>query len=290
MRMKPYGLFIGRSTVDVISVVERFPQPNEKITSQAQRVMSGGPALNAAITFSHFGGSAALLSTFGAGLFGQFAADECRSHGVRIIDRAEGASYDFPLSSIISSPEASSRCVINPPFQTRTFPAPAPSDLPGPLSLVMLDQFEADAMASLLPMLRELQIPIVLDGGSWRQRSEQFLDAATIPIVSSHFNPPRGSRQDIVACLSARNYPQWAITCGPEGVLYYDNGATGQVAPIPVEAIDTLGAGDIFHGAFCAAFAAGRSFVAALEFANAAAAESCKHPGTRQWMTAGLKL
>jgi sugar/nucleoside kinase (ribokinase family) len=287
VRVKPCGLFIGRSTVDAISVVRRFPQDNEKAPAETQVVSAGGPALNAAITFSHLGGQAILFSTFGEGLFGAFARAECGSHGVEVIDRACGAPYDFPLSVIISSQEASSRCVINPPPAPGTFPAPTEIPLARRPDIIVLDQFEADAVASLTPMLLALGVPIVLDGGSWKPHSPRFLDLATIPVVSSHFIPPEGQGlNDTAALLSSRGYRQWAVTQGPQGVLYSDNGVMGRIAPVPVAAIDTLGAGDIFHGAFCVALASGQGFVPALAFANRVAAESCKHAGTRQWMSA----
>jgi sugar/nucleoside kinase (ribokinase family) len=289
--MKPSSLFIGRSTADVISVVTTFPEPNAKVTAESHRVSAGGPALNAAIAFSHFGGSATLFSTFGSGVFGGFAAEECSAHGVQVIDRASGVLYDFPVSNIISTSETSLRCVINPPFQPPRFPAPASLALNDKPDIILLDQFEADAVATLAPFLKSLDAPIVLDGGSWKETTPLFLELATIPIVSSHFFPPGcRDRRAIMESLSTGNYGRWAITCGHEGVIYYNDGAMGHIAAIPVEAVDTLGAGDIFHGAFCAAFAQGRGFVSSLEFANVVAAEACKYPGTREWMSVIVEL
>lgn len=290
----PCGLFIGRATLDLISVLDAFPQANEKVAAREQIIAGGGPALNAAITFSHFGGRAVLASTFGAGVFATYASQECRRHGVEVIDRAANQTHDFPVSCILSSVETSARCVVNPPALVQAASFPAPATLPTgeqPPALVCLDQFEADAVQSLAPFLKALNVPIILDGGSWRAATPLFLDLATLPIVSASFAPPGGrGPDDAAAFLSARGYERWAITCGADGVVYSDRGARGRLAAIPVHAIDTLGAGDIFHGAFCAALASGRAFVPALDFANRVAAESCRYAGTRAWMARPLTL
>jgi sugar/nucleoside kinase (ribokinase family) len=67
----------------------------------------------------------------------------------------------------------------------------------------------------------------------------------------------------------------------------YLSGAASGSVPVPrVEAVDTMGAGDIFHGSFCYFTAIGHGFVEALEMAARIAAESCRFRGTREWMNA----
>nr|WP_281501849.1 PfkB family carbohydrate kinase [Aliiroseovarius sp. F20344] len=79
---------------------------------------------------------------------------------------------------------------------------------------------------------------------------------------------------------------RWAITRGAKGVIWQDGDSSGEIPAVPVAAVDTLGAGDIFHGAFCHAYAETGDFVAALSSANRIAAKSCELAGTRSWMRA----
>ena len=56
------GIFVGLSTIDLIYTVDEFPSANAKAVARSQAILAGGPATNAAITFSHLGGEATLVS------------------------------------------------------------------------------------------------------------------------------------------------------------------------------------------------------------------------------------
>ena len=70
-----------------------------------------------------------------------------------------------------------------------------------------------------------------------------------------------------------------AVTDGPNGVSWLEDGALRHMPAFAVKAIDTLGAGDAFHGAFTLALAEGRDLTDALRFASAAAALKCTQFG-----------
>ena len=77
-----------------------------------------------------------------------------------------------------------------------------------------------------------------------------------------------------------KSYPFLAVTLGPTGTLWLDDKHEVQRTPaFPVHTVDTLGAGDIFHGAFALEFAGGSSIPEALRFASAAAALKCTRHG-----------
>jgi sulfofructose kinase len=70
-----------------------------------------------------------------------------------------------------------------------------------------------------------------------------------------------------------------AVTHGAQDVLWLD-GATARRSPVfPITAVDTLGAGDVFHGAFTLALAERQEVAAALRFAAAAAGLKCTRLG-----------
>jgi len=70
-----------------------------------------------------------------------------------------------------------------------------------------------------------------------------------------------------------------AVTDGPYGVYWLEDGTVQHMPAFTVEAIDTLGAGDAFHGAFAVALAENRTLPEALRFASAAAAIKCTRFG-----------
>src|SRR5690606_11990629 len=78
--------------------------------------------------------------------------------------------------------------------------------------------------------------------------------------------------------LASRKAPRaevMGVTIGAEGCLLLKDGEFTQVPGFEVDAIDTLGAGDVFHGAYALALAEGYKFSDAASFANAAAALKC---------------
>lgn len=272
--------------MDVIGLVDRFPQADEKISARELLLVAGGPALNAAITFAHLGGDATLVSSFGIGTFATAALAECRAHGVTVIDLAAEHDHPFPVSLVVSASESASRCIINSPATQPDERLPVCLDPPQQQpDIVLLDQFETEAAEALVPRLHESGVPIVLDGGGWKPVSPRFLDLATIPIVSSRFGPPdcRGP-DEMAARFERRRFARWAITRGSRGVTFGEAGRVGRVAAVDVEAVDSSGAGDVFHGAFCLAHVSQYPFAEALRFAAAVAARSCRFAGPRTWM------
>jgi sugar/nucleoside kinase (ribokinase family) len=103
-----------------------------------------------------------------------------------------------------------------------------------------------------------------------------LLPYVDIAICSEDFKSPVDVRDQGVSRI--------AITRGSTSILWSTPESSGELAVRAVEPRDTSGAGDIFHGAFCWAYASGFEFTKALEYAAEVATESCLHYGTRSWM------
>ena len=146
-----------------------------------------------------------------------------------------------------------------------------------------------------LPIAREARehgIPVVLDAGSSRPYTDEFLASVDVVVASAVFRPPGtdGSPEAVFAYLRARGVMRAAITRGGDSILYMCPGGSGEVVVPPVEeVVDTLGAGDFFHGALAHRIATlglnGDRFPADLEFAASVVAESITSFGTRAWLT-----
>jgi sugar/nucleoside kinase (ribokinase family) len=96
--------------------------------------------------------------------------------------------------------------------------------------------------------------------------------------------PGCSTEEDVLAFLKASGVANIAITRGAESIRYLSAVNSGIVQVPQVDVVDTMGAGDIFHGAFCYYSAVGRGFVEALAEAARVASESCRFRGTRDWM------
>lgn len=277
------ALFIGRSVLDVTALIEDFPGPDGKTKALANDLIPGGSALSAAVVFSHLGGDATLASSMGApGLVRDFVTGELNKHRIDVRDICDDPNYQIPLSTVVSTSSLGTRMIVN-DAQDDCSRLEICADLfASEFNLIQLDQYERPFVEQHFADIRAFDGPVILDGGSWKDWSPEFLRLADIPVVSEVFCQD-GPKAFAEMC-SDLALSRWAITRGADGVIWRNGDKSGEIAAIPVAAVDTLGAGDIFHGAFCHAYAETGEFVEALESANRIAAKSCESAGTRSWM------
>jgi sugar/nucleoside kinase (ribokinase family) len=287
--MPPHALFAGLCTVDLCYRVAEMPERNRKYGAESQSASAGGPATNAAITFAHLGGRAALATVLGGHPLTAVAREEFASFAVDLLDAAPaGFSGPPPVSSIYLLPGGdrtvvSANALILPAAQ---LPAAWPADF----EIALLDGHHPGLCLAAAREARRRGARVVLDGGSWKPNLPELLEYVDDAVCSSNFHPPGCAGPDEAAAdLFARGVKRVAVTRGGESVLAYENGGRVEVEVPAVEAVDTLGAGDVFHGAYCY-FAARRraGFIAALRQAAAVAARRCRYPGPRTWMTAAV--
>ena len=112
-----------------------------------------------------------------------------------------------------------------------------------------------------------------------------MLRFADYVICSANFYPPQCfNSRDVFDFLQTMGISHVAITQGEKPIQYLDR---GEIVTIPVPSItvvDTLGAGDIFHGAFCHYILQDNNFPSALSKAAEIASKSCQFFGTRSWL------
>ncbi|MDE0344173.1 MAG: PfkB family carbohydrate kinase [Boseongicola sp.] len=279
------ALFIGRSVLDVTALVEDFPGPDGKAKALANDVIPGGSALNAAVTFSHLGGTASLATSLGSpGPMKAFLESDLSARNVTVHDVCNDPDYGIPLSTVVSTRSLGTRMIVNGAGDECENVHCRNDLILGGADLIQIDQYERHFVAAHSGALQAFEGTVILDGGSWKDWSPDFVRLADIPIVSEVFCPD-GPGAFATMCAEL-GISRWAMTRGQRGVVWHDRGAEGEIPALPIDAVDTLGAGDIFHGAFCHAFLENGSFVEALNAANQVAGRSCTHVGTRSWMDA----
>ncbi|SHM93401.1 PfkB family carbohydrate kinase [Cryptosporangium aurantiacum] len=273
------GMFVGIATVDVVHRLERPVGRNQKVTALGQDIAAGGPAANAAVTFARLGGDATLVTALGSHPLARFAADELAGHGVTVRDVAPDVTVPPAVSAIQVVDATGDRQVssINAGAYWAGHPAEPPAALAGWVSdadVVLVDGHHP----RLALAAARAGSPVVLDGGSWKPVLPELLPLVDYAVCSAVFRPPDG------VAPHELGVPHVAVTRGPDPVLWWSGGRSGEV-PVPsVPVRDTLGAGDAFHGAFAHALACGSSFVGALSSAAPIAALRCSVPGPRAWL------
>jgi sugar/nucleoside kinase (ribokinase family) len=284
---RPKGVFVGLATVDVIYSVEEIPERDEKISAPGQQVSAGGPATNAAVAFAFLGGRAELVTAVGSHPVAAAIRDDLRQHKVRICDLARSRPELPPVSSIMVLRRTGERTVVSANAAVfsglhREFDQHLLRDA----VTVLVDGHYMPLCISTARFARERSIPVVMDSGSWKDGMRELLPLVDVAICSDDYRPP-GCRdtKDVFEFLQAQSIRQIAITGGASPIRLMDYGRPGRIAIDLLRPVDTLGAGDILHGAFCYyASQPGTSFRDALSRAARVASFSCRYPGTRSWM------
>lgn len=281
------GLFVGLSTLDLIYLVAGVPEANEKINAQSACVAAGGPATNAAVAFAHWGHETQVLSAVGCHPLAQLIQGEMRSQGVTLVDLMPEYRESPPVSSIMVTAGTGERAVVSLNAQkVRATVDRIPAGILMGVEVLLVDGHQMAVSVALAQQAQGLGIPVVLDGGSWKPGLETLLPWVDYAICSGDFRPPGcGDEPGVLAYLRGVLGPtaEIAITHGAQPVYYCAQHGEGWIEVPQIQPVDTLGAGDIFHGAFCH-FVLERGFGEALRGGVAIATQSCQQFGTRTWL------
>ena len=287
---KAKGLFVGMTTLDCIYRAEHPPTANEKVVAQKSLMVAGGPATNASVAFAQLGreNQASLSSVIGEHPLSTLLREDLQGQGVTLSDLDAQRLSPPPVSSIVVSASSGERAVISRNAENMQIAADQVSqEMLDGIDIVLIDGHQMAVGAQVAQWAKGRQIPVVVDAGSWKPNFDTVLSHADVVVASANFSPPDcGNSAAVFDYLKAQQVKKIAITQGSSPVLYFDaegeDEQTGEVDVPQIRAVDTLGAGDIFHGAFCHFFLT-HTFEETLMKASRTASFACQHWGTRDW-------
>ncbi|MGE0214469.1 PfkB family carbohydrate kinase [Mycolicibacterium sp.] len=284
----PVGVFVGLATLDVIHRITEPPGPNEKITSTAQFVAAGGPAANAAVTFAALGGRATLVTALGDDPIAAMIRADLTAHGVGIVDAAAGTRRAVPVSAVAVVESTGDRSVIS--ADAVTSEASPPADLGALVAgadVVLVDGHHPRIAGAAVREAAQRGTRVVVDAGRWKPVMADITAFATDVVCSSDFRTPGAdSPEATAAALVGGGVRTVVITHGGDPVQWWSGGESGSV-PVPVvEVVDTLGAGDAFHGAYSYySCLDGRGVADRIDRCARVAALRCSVVGPRAWLS-----
>lgn len=300
------GLFCGLVGVDVIQLVDAPPGPDDKIVARDQVVAAGGPATNAAVAFAALGGRAVLAAPVGRGPLAELVRTDLATCGVELVDcAAPSGAGRLPVSSCTVTASTGQRAVVSggglgeadasalfawsrAEHGRRTDP-----------DVVLIDGHYPALARTAVGLAEEWGALTLMDAGSWKDFAADLPGACDLVAPSARFFPPGPQGpltepDDVMRWLQDRGVAAVVLTRGHETVRWWCGAApessSGEVLPPVVNAIDTLGAGDVFHGALAWALAGtrrpgltGEVVAVAVREASVVAAQSTTVFGTRAW-------
>ena len=281
MEMNVDVLCVGHASYDLVFAVDHHPEADEKTFAQQFIGCGGGPAANAAVTVSRLGFKSAFAGYLGNDYFGQRNLEEFQKAAVNtdLIARGDAPT---PVSTIWVKPDGK-RTVVNYRGSTRPLAASQLDFAHCHPKVVLFDGHEPDVSSELMKIMPGRNIPTVLDAGSVHRGTLKLLELVDYAVASQKFaqdytgkDDPQKAAADLV-----RYCPAVVITLGEQGLFWKNRQGGGSLPAFSIEAVDTTGAGDAFHGAFAAGLACGKRWRELLLYAAAVGALSCTKYGAR---------
>ena len=246
------GLFIGLAVVDFAYNIFTLPEEDTKLKCNDFYMAFGGPALKAAVIYTANGGKATLVSNIGSSPMGKLIKEYCKEKNIEVIDIAIDDNLPS-ISTIGIIKEKSTRTILS---GQKNVPEnavlPSLEEIKGHTFCLYDCNFES-LTPKIINLLEKANIELIIDAGSWKQNVECALDYAHIVISSSRFISPEG--EDILALQDKHNISMVAKTNNDKPVFWCakakDFMGRGKTWVEPLADVNTLGAGDVLHGAFC---------------------------------------
>jgi ribokinase len=255
---------VGSANLDLVATAARAPAPGETVLGHSYAEHAGGKGLNQAVAAARSGANTAFVGALGADEAGArlqhvLESDGIDHAGVDILDgvptgRALITVGDDGENSIVVVPGANAEVVVG--------------SIPD--ALVVLAQLEIplDAVADAFRLARSSGATTVLNPAPAAELPDGLLSLTDIVIPNQHELSLLGGSE----ALLRRGPRAVIVTLGSEGAMWFSTTGSTEIPPLPVEPVDTTGAGDAFCGAFCARLAAGDPIGTALSWAAVAGA------------------
>jgi sugar/nucleoside kinase (ribokinase family) len=270
----PKILCAGIAVQDIVMRVENFPGPGTKVAASEFIITGGGCAANAAVAIARLKGCVAFAGPLGG-------ADDTVSN--RILSDLGNEGIDCTSAVRVDGGTASVSLILLDASGEKTIATrhALPKDtaaLVADVDAVLVDNRFPEFVGAVCRTARERKIPVVIDLDQATDVTDPLLALGTHVVSSSEALFGTTGVKDYGAALKklAGHLSGFlAITDGPHGVYWLDGGELRHLPAFKVKVIDSLGAGDAFHGGFTLALAEGRALPDIMRFASATAALKC---------------
>ena len=277
-------LCAGVAVIDIVFGLDEMPRRAEKYRAADAWISGGGNAANAAVAASRLGHTARLAARLGDDAIADMIVSGLEADGVdcHLVRRFAGRKSSF--SSVFVDAKGD-RQIVNYRDMGISFDAGwlETADL-GDFDVALADTRWPQCGAVLLKRARERGAPAVLDVEAPVELALPSMEQATHLAFSARGLKDFSGVQDLTHGLrmAAARFKTWvAVTDGAYGVYWLDNDTVRHLPAFEIEPVETLGAGDVWHGVFAIGLGENMPVETAIMRANAAAAIKCSRSGGR---------
>lgn len=278
---------IGANVCDTLFTVPNYPNEDTKMRAEAMKLSGGGPCATGLVAASKLGGDCSYIGNLTDDNAGKFLMDDMKKYNVsaKLVNLINGCT-SFSSCIWLSKDSAARTCV----FYKGNIPALKLNDEQkkaiADAQILMIDGNEMDAAEEACKIANENGTKVLYDAGGLYDGVERLLPLTDILIPSEEFalgHTKAETAEDAAKILFEKYSPEIVvITQGKKGGIIYDGKEVKEYPAFLVEAVDSNGSGDVFHGAFAFAVNIGYNYYDACVFSSAVSALKCTKIGARE--------
>ena len=278
---------IGANVFDTLYNIQTYPKEDTKMRATASKTAGGGPVATGLVAAAKLGAKTAYIGVLSDDNGGKFLKEDFEKYGVDTDLISVMSGYrSFASVLWLCADTATRTCVFDkgdlPPLKLNEKQKEAIENA----FLLMVDGNEMDAAVEAATLAKSKGVKVLYDCGGLYSNVDKLLKQTDIMIPSEEFALGHSGQENVEAAAKWL-YETYApevvvITQGKEGGLIYDGETVCRYPAFMVQAVDTNGSGDVFHGAFAAAVTMGFDYPKCCYFSSAVSALKCTGIGARE--------
>lgn len=277
---------VGLNATDTVLIVPHFPAYAGKVPFEDEHMSPGGQVASALVACSRLGLRAKYIGSVGDDLRGRIQLESLQGTGINLDHVLLRPGCANQSAYIIIDRSTGERTVL---WQRddclKILPEEITDEMISCARLLHIDGHDTPAVARAAEIARRHGIPVTVDVDTIYHGFDRVLPNVDYLVASSEFPTAWTGETDPFKALATiqdeYGMKVATMTLGAHGALARENGRFHYAPAFVVNCVDTTGAGDVFHGAFCYAVLQGMPMSQALEFSNAMAALNCTALGAR---------
>lgn len=277
---------VGLNATDTLILLPHFPAYAGKIAFDEEILSPGGQVASAMVTCARLGLRVKYIGTVGDDERGRVQVASLRETGINLDDVEVRQGCPNQTAYILIDRSTGERTVLwRRDDGLRLDPSFITPEKISCARLLHIDGHDTPAVERAARLARERAIPVTVDVDSVYHGFERVLPLVDYLIASSEVPAQWTNERDPFKALELMQNEYGirvaAMTLGAHGALARSEGRFVYSPAFVVNCVDTTGAGDVFHGAFCYSVLRGMSLRESLDFSNAMAALNCTAIGAR---------
>jgi len=281
-------LVFGSLNADMLFKVDNLPRPGETVLCPGYELAAGGKGANQAAAAAKVGAEVHMVGHLGADSFGDFTRDVMTKAGV---DCSAVAVSKAPTAIAVIGVDqaAENQIIVASGANLDTDSSQIPDErLSADVTILCQNEIRPEASFALLKRAKSLGAKTILNLAPAASVPDDVLDALDLLIVNeieaamaAGLDELGEDAMPVAMALSERHDLTMIITLGANGAIAAGPSGRFHVNSLPIEPIDTTGAGDAFVGVLAAAFDQGLDLPEALKRASVGAGIACTQIGAQ---------